>query len=737
MLGSRHRRTAPRELAFSLAPAGRGVDCTHSSVFAHPRARPRANGAAAAAITLPYFTARGPRHHRPRGTALPSPSGASLGTPRARGLLGRALPEKAAEACELRTALAKFVRSHYGSSVTGLEDDLDCLVARRAAALKPDAPPLAKAEGLRVWLTTLADLETRFPLNDRSDGVMAEFMWSDAFRPGHRQRSASSHLERAACLFNLAAALSAQGAEADRSNAVGLGRASRCFQDAAGVLAHLRSDVAPRLEGASCPVDLSPACLALLERTLLAEAQECCYESAVAGGKSPATLARLALACGDTYAEAHCEWTPELAAHLDRSWGLCPDVLANLHRGLAEAHAAEVHRAQDANGPELARLRRAAELLGPAGAGAAIGQLPPDAGADLPAAVARALGDVEVRIARAEKENRSVYMCRVPAHTTLTALAPALLVRPTGPESVLATADAVEPLFSSVVPEDVAREISRFAGGVDELVRDRIGALEDATEGAQLAMALAGLPDALLDLEPRGAEALPASLRSELKRFDALGGAIALRSATGQIASMSDLARRELDKLSSVLDAEQRDDDELRTRLGVQWRRAPSAELAAPLREDVSRLSGRAWVSCGSGPLQIPTNCATGTIPVPVPILVLVRASTPSPSSHTRSSPVTWPRRRQPTQRSPPRWTSCCMGPWPLPLPQPTLWHGLCRASWSRKSRSWVPSLPLLRLRPYETPLSPPNASRPGVWRWKRVLGRNGRWCCRPSPPSS
>lgn len=66
---------------------------------------------------------------------------------------------------------------------------------------------------------------------------------------------------------------------------------------------------------------------------------------------------------------------------------------------------------------------------------------------------------------RAEKENRAVYLCRVPSYGDLPVIAPALLVKPSPAGTALQTAEAGDeaPLFSSVVPEDMARSLSRSA----------------------------------------------------------------------------------------------------------------------------------------------------------------------------------------------------------------------------------------------------------------------------------
>lgn len=65
------------------------------------------------------------------------------------------------------------------------------------------------------------------------------------------------------------------------------------MQEAAGSYAYLRDVASVRVEQPR-PVDISPECAAMLERLMLAQAQECVYEKAVTDKKSPALLARCA-----------------------------------------------------------------------------------------------------------------------------------------------------------------------------------------------------------------------------------------------------------------------------------------------------------------------------------------------------------------------------------------------------------------------------------------------------------
>ena len=63
------------------------------------------------------------------------------------------------------------------------------------------------------------------------------------------------------------------------------------MQEAAGAFAFLRDEASLKMD-APRPADLGPEAAAMLERLMLAQAQECVFEKALADKKSPALLAR-------------------------------------------------------------------------------------------------------------------------------------------------------------------------------------------------------------------------------------------------------------------------------------------------------------------------------------------------------------------------------------------------------------------------------------------------------------
>jgi len=102
-------------------------------------------------------------------------------------------------------------------------------------------------------------------------------------------------LEKAAVLFNLGASYSQIGLGHDRTTVDGRRQASHAFMAAAGAFAHLRDNESIKATiGPSTTVDVSVECVGMLERLMVAQAQECVFENTIAKGSTPGVSAKIA-----------------------------------------------------------------------------------------------------------------------------------------------------------------------------------------------------------------------------------------------------------------------------------------------------------------------------------------------------------------------------------------------------------------------------------------------------------
>ncbi|RRT71311.1 hypothetical protein B296_00035657 [Ensete ventricosum] len=212
-----------------------------------------------------------------------------------------AVQEKKTAAADLYRSLRQYIAVTYGErEAQAAEDDLDAV---RQLRLDLEKPPDAAAAStgprrdlLLSYYRALSLIEPRFPISpDRAHVHSLTFTWFDAFKPSKKASQQSIHLEKAAVLFNLGAVYSQIALSADRADAAGLRQACNAFQSAAGAFAYLKDNAAARATAAGATtVDLSVECAGMLEKLMLAQAQECFFEKVIGDAKPPVICSKVA-----------------------------------------------------------------------------------------------------------------------------------------------------------------------------------------------------------------------------------------------------------------------------------------------------------------------------------------------------------------------------------------------------------------------------------------------------------
>lgn len=177
-----------------------------------------------------------------------------------------------------------------------LEDDLETVKQLRSDVERvPDPTPSTRRDLLQNYFKALCLIETRFPISPDRDHInTVTFLWFDAFKQKQKASQQNIHLEKAAVLFNLGAVYSQIGLSCDRTTVEGRRLASHSFIAAAGAFAYLRDNAATKASvGSSTTVDISVECAGMLERLMLAQAQECVFENTIAKGSTPGVCAKI------------------------------------------------------------------------------------------------------------------------------------------------------------------------------------------------------------------------------------------------------------------------------------------------------------------------------------------------------------------------------------------------------------------------------------------------------------
>ncbi|XP_062201516.1 vacuolar-sorting protein BRO1-like [Phragmites australis] len=295
----------------------------------------------------------------------------------------------------------------------------------------------------------------RFAWRDAGSGKKKAKASASAAAAGQGQGHTSLSTEWAVALFALAAELARAAAEEDRRGSDGIRRACTALCDAAGAL---RAAAARSALPSDRLCHMTDACLAAFERLMLAQALECYFELAFAGGKPPALCSKIARQVSLDYVEVSVALASlQQQQAIDRSWAPHAQAKAAYFHAEACLLRARALREQGPGvaGEAVARLRLAVSVLEAAGKGplkkSSSSSAAPAAVRD---AAARLRREVDAELAAVEADNCQVYCERVPAADALADLPglPEPLVRPTAVERVLREADGEAALASGGAP---------------------------------------------------------------------------------------------------------------------------------------------------------------------------------------------------------------------------------------------------------------------------------------------
>ncbi|XP_037658559.1 rhophilin-1 [Choloepus didactylus] len=237
------------------------------------------------------------------------------------------------------TPLKELISGHFGEDSAAYEAELQELEGLRQAMRTPSRDE-AGLELLMAYYNQLCFLDARFFGPAGSLGLF--FHWYDSLTGVPAQQRALA-FEKGSVLFNVGALYTQIGARQDRSCAEGVGRAVEAFQRAAGAFSLLREN----FSNAPSP-DMSSASLAVLERLMVAQAQECVFQglSLPAPASPRDCLAQLRMAQEAAQVAAEYELVHRAMAQppardcMPSSWAALVHVKAEHFRALAHFHAA-------------------------------------------------------------------------------------------------------------------------------------------------------------------------------------------------------------------------------------------------------------------------------------------------------------------------------------------------------------------------------------------------------------
>lgn len=317
----------------------------------------------------------------------------------------------------------------------------------RADAINTIEPHVSGIRKLTLYAAQLVWIGGKFPID-----IGVDFTWYPALGFNTQRATSQNNLrfELANILYNLAALYSQLAVSLNRSTSEGLKLACNYFCQAAGVVAHIKTEIIPDMRS-SPPEDMDTMTLESIQQLLLAQAQECFWSKAVKDGFKDALIAKLAAKVSDFYDQA-------------AEYGTKSDTISTewIHHMTAKHHhfaaAAQYRASRDCldkqnYGEEVARLRDSLVCVSEALKESR--WINKFVLSDLNGLKARVSEDLK----RAEKDNDIIYLMPVPPKSELRTLDRAGMATARVPQEVSDPSSTLgeggqfgQPLFAKLVP---------------------------------------------------------------------------------------------------------------------------------------------------------------------------------------------------------------------------------------------------------------------------------------------
>ncbi|XP_072963635.1 vacuolar-sorting protein BRO1-like isoform X2 [Typha angustifolia] len=311
--------------------------------------------------------------------------------------------------------------------------DLRCSLIKRLEVEKPLADTsvsslVERLESYRGYIESLSTLEgPTFTVSLQRCGLESlSFTWHDAFKKpsnlltfwkSNEETHTSIRFEKAAVWFNFAA-LYSQMAAADWSSMKRIKKACHAFQRSAGAFKFLKEHVLDSEVVLWASVDLSPESAVVLEKLMLAQAEECFFKLAVQTKKSPTCCSMVARQVGLRYQKAYETLNtspPRVKKHLGKAWVSHLQLKASLFYAEACYHySLKLHKEEEI-GEEIARLRTGISRL----SNTTKSFIAKGVDSSLIDAALRLEENMTLKLKRAIRENVLIYSIRVPTESSL------------------------------------------------------------------------------------------------------------------------------------------------------------------------------------------------------------------------------------------------------------------------------------------------------------------------------
>jgi programmed cell death 6-interacting protein len=388
-------------------------------------------------------------------------------------------------------------------------------------------------------------------------------------------------MEKGGLLFNIGAAYSRWATVVMQEGNVP--QASKYFLKSAEVFKHLRDQTwTNALAAKSC--DFSPPVLTFLCDLMQAQAQACFFEKATSANMSPALVARLAAGASQLYQTAHghveAKECKTAFAKSGYPWANHAFFQHLCFNASAQFWQAKVRLAEGKYGIQVAHLRKAKGYVEEAK------RFKKGLFAHLLENYAQLQRTIEAAEKTASRDNDTVYSAFVPREDAMEAIAPHVAVK---------TQDYVPPSsFPGLAPFDdlVPAEVLTGAALVDQklqgMLEEQKKKMNEDCDYAKMHLASLNLPAAIEAMDTGG---LPDETWRQVAEVQFKGGFECLVKLQASVASARQQAVDLFQEVKAALAKEKDEDEEMRRNFSHRWNRRSSAEITAPIQQELDEIS--------------------------------------------------------------------------------------------------------------------------------------------------
>ncbi|KAJ2989942.1 hypothetical protein NUW58_g3208 [Xylaria curta] len=484
-----------------------------------------------------------------------------------------AVPFRKGAQLSLSSAIKQYISTKYDQHPDMFRQDLDVIDALRRDAVNVREPHLSGVKKLQAYAAQLVWISGKFPID-----IGADFTWYPALGYNTERPIVHNNLqfERANITYNLAALYSQLAIGSNRSDTEGLKAAASYFNQAAGVLSHLKNEILPELR-TTPPDDMDEDSLESLIQLQLAQSQECFWSKAVMDRYKDASIAKLAAKVSDLYNLA--SEAAMRSEAIRSSWIHHMSAKHHHFAAAAQYRAASECLEKRKYGEEIARLQDAVACVNEGLKETKGGYLSKIVVDDLNSLKRR----VEDDLRRADNDNEKLYLNTVPPKPELKLLDRATMAVARIPPQVATPLEYVgdkaefgPALFTKLVPYSVHLAVSIYEERRDRMVNQNIIAeLETLNERLHEILSSLSLPGSIQAFEkPLGLPGTLVQHAEEIRQADAKNR---LQRSFADIDKLRAADMAVFEEGSELLRAEEEEDHRLRTKFGTdRWNRPES-----------------------------------------------------------------------------------------------------------------------------------------------------------------